>query len=209
MFQGVGWYQFLSKFACKNYGVARQFAESYDSGRVVIGNISFLADSAFISEATDLPQIGEPCFKGKTVVAIDCNSFLKDEYKDPDWKSRISTKWLKDEWHGTVEVIQKFITCDFHFTRETIYLLRFLGHLAVVKDLNLVHFLHKSLIRMSHKIQAKPSLQHWHVLHKGLIKMLVNHYLGKVNRTWEEFIRTEGFKGMDISRVKGRPPKKP
>ena len=37
----------------------------------------------------------------------------------------------------------------------------------------------------------------------------MSQYLGKVSRTWEEFIRTEGFEGMNISRVKGRPPKKP
>ena len=107
-----------------------------------------------------MPQIGKPWFKGKTLVAIDCNSFLKNEYKDHDWKDGIPTKWIRDEWRVSIEVIQKFITCDFHFTRATIYLLRFLGHLAKVKELNLVYFLHKSLIRMSCKIQSKPSLQH-------------------------------------------------
>ena len=85
----------------------------------------------------------------------------------------------------------------------------FLGHLAKVKELNLVFFLHKSLIRMSRKIQSKPSLQHWHIFHKGLIKILVSHYLSKIGRTWDEFIKIEGFEGMNISRIKGRPPKKP
>ena len=122
LFQGAGWYQFLSKFTDENYRVARQFTESYDGRSVVIGSISFVAYNAFISQVTGLPQIGEPWFKGKTLVVMDCNSFLKNEYKDPDWKDRIPTKWLKDEWHGAVEVIQKFITCDFHFTRVTIYL---------------------------------------------------------------------------------------
>ena len=123
----------MSKLTGENYGVARQFAESYDGSRVVISSISFVADNASISEVTGLPQIGEPWFKGKTLVAIDCNSFLKNEYKDPDWKVGIPTKWLKDEWRGAVEVIQTFITCDFHFTRAKIYLLRFLGHLAKVE----------------------------------------------------------------------------
>ena len=62
---------------------------------------------------------------------------------------------------------------------------------------------------MSRKIQSKPSLQHWHVFHKGLIKILVSHYLNKIGRTWDEFIKVEGFEGMNISRMKGRPPKKP
>ena len=60
LFQGAEWYQFLSKFTGENYGVARKFVESYDGSRVVIDSINFVADSAFISEATGLPQIGEP-----------------------------------------------------------------------------------------------------------------------------------------------------
>ena len=62
---------------------------------------------------------------------------------------------------------------------------------------------------MSCKIQSKPSLQHWHVFHKGLIKILVSHYLSKIGRTWDEFIKAEGFEGMNISRLRGCPPKKP
>lgn len=209
LFQQAGWYQFLSKFSGENYGVARRFAESYDGNKVVIGSLSFVVNSEFISEATILPQIGEPWFKGKMVLAMDFNMFLKEEFRDPDWKNGIPTKWLKEEWHGTVEVIQRYITCDFHFTRATVYLMRFLGHLAGVKKLNLVNFLHKYLSRMSYKIQAKPSLKHWHVFHKGLIKILVSHYVCKINKTWDEFIRTEGFEGMNISRVKERPPKTP
>ena len=90
----------MSKFTGENYGVARKFAESYDGNRVVIGSISFIVDSAFIFEATGLPQISEPWFKGKTLVATDYNSFLKDEYKDPDWKDGIPTKWIRYEWRG-------------------------------------------------------------------------------------------------------------
>ena len=60
LFQGAGWYQFLSKYTGENYGVARKFAEFYDGKRVVIGSISFKVDSVFISKATGLPQIAEP-----------------------------------------------------------------------------------------------------------------------------------------------------
>ena len=62
---------------------------------------------------------------------------------------------------------------------------------------------------MSRKIQSKPSLQHWHVFHKGLINILVSHYLSKIGRTWDEFIKVEGFEEMNISRLRGCPPKKP
>ena len=62
---------------------------------------------------------------------------------------------------------------------------------------------------MSQKIQLNPSLKHWHIFHKGLIKILVNHQLCKMNRTWDDFLRSEGFEGMNISRFRGQPPKAP
>lgn len=88
-------------------------------------------------------------------------------------------------------------------------MMRFLGHLARVKDLNLVNLWYKSLSRMSHKIQVKPGLKHWHVFHKGLINILVSHQLRKLGKSWDEFIREEGFERMNISRTRGQPPKKP
>lgn len=96
-----------------------------------------------------MPQIGELWFKGKTGLAMDFNIFLKEEHADPNWENGIPTHWLKEEWKGIIEVIQRYITCGFHFTRTTVYLMRFLGHLARIKELNLVNFLHKSLNRMS------------------------------------------------------------
>ena len=55
LFQGTGWYQFLSKFTGENYRVDRKFAESYDGNRVMIGSISSIVDNTFIYEATSLP----------------------------------------------------------------------------------------------------------------------------------------------------------
>ena len=80
--------------------------------------------------------------------------------------------------------------------------MRFLGHMAGVKELNLVNFLYKSLGRMSHKFQVNPSLKHWHVFHKGLIKILVSHQLRKLGKTWDELLREEGFEGINISRTR-------
>jgi hypothetical protein len=62
---------------------------------------------------------------------------------------------------------------------------------------------------MSHKIQVRPSLKHWHVFHKGLINILVSHQLCKLGKTWDNFIRNEGFEGMNISRTRGWPLKNP
>ena len=42
-----------------------------------------------------------------------------------------------------------------------------------------------------------------------LIKILVNRQLRKINRTWDDFLRTKGFESMNISRIRGWPPKVP
>ena len=160
LFKQDGWYHFLTKLSRENYGVTRRFAQSYDGSRVIIESLNFIVDKEFISQALGLPQIGELWFKGKIVLAMDFNLFLKDEHVDPDWKHGISTHQLKEEWQGIIEVIQRYITCDFHFTRTTIYLMRFLGCLVGIKELNLVNLLYKSLNRMSQKIQSNPSLKH-------------------------------------------------
>ena len=86
--------------------------------------------------------------------------------------------------------------------------MRFLSHVVGEKELNLVYFLYKSLNKMSRKIQSNPYLPHYHVFHKGLIKILVQHQLRKLNQSWDEFITSEGFDGVLINRKRGRPPHK-
>ena len=124
----------------------------YDGKRAILGSLEFTVDQEFISEATGLPQICELWFQGRMVLAMDFNTFMKDDHFDPDWKNGVPTRWLQDNWQKAIKVIQSFITCDFHFARTIVYLMRFLGHLSGVKELNLVNFLHKSLCRMSKKI---------------------------------------------------------
>ena len=84
LFQQAGWYHSLSKFSSENYGIARQFTETYNGKRAIIRNLEFTMDQEFFSEATGLPQIGELWFKGRMVLAIDFNTFLKEEHFNPD-----------------------------------------------------------------------------------------------------------------------------
>jgi len=42
-----------------------------------------------VAKATSLPVDGEPCFKSQILVGIDVPFFLKDEYKDRPWHSKI------------------------------------------------------------------------------------------------------------------------
>ena len=90
LFKQAGWYHFLAKFSGENYGVARRFAETYAGSRVIIRSLNFIVDREFISEAPGLPQIGKLWFKGKTILVMYFNLFLKDEHADLDWKHGIS-----------------------------------------------------------------------------------------------------------------------
>ena len=78
LFKKAGWYHFLSKFSGENYDVARRFVETYKGDRFVIGSLDFTVDRDFIYGAIGLPQIGKNWFKGKIVLAMECNVFLKD-----------------------------------------------------------------------------------------------------------------------------------
>ena len=61
-------------------------AKTYDSMMVTVGSLDFIVDREFISEAIGFPQIGELWFKGKTVLPMDFNIFLKEEQAGPNWK---------------------------------------------------------------------------------------------------------------------------
>lgn len=54
-------------------------------------------DQEFIFEVTWLPQIGELWFKGKMVLEMDFNTFLKEGHFDLDWKNGVPTRWLQDD----------------------------------------------------------------------------------------------------------------
>lgn len=97
-FQHAGWYRFLSKFSGENSGIARQFTEAYDGKRAIVGSLEFIVDQEFISKATGLPQICELWFKGKMALAMDFNTFLKEEHFDPEWNNNVPMRWIQDDW---------------------------------------------------------------------------------------------------------------
>ena len=81
----------LRNFSGENYGVARGFAESFNGEWVIVVILEFSFMQEFISEVMGLYPIVKIWFKGKTVMYIDFNPFLKDEHTDPEWQNGIPT----------------------------------------------------------------------------------------------------------------------
>ena len=85
----IRFYQFLQKFSSENYGMALEFAQSFDGKQVSIGSFSFKIIESFIAKATGLPMIGEKWYKKKTMRMGDFSSFLKPRFTMVDWSCGI------------------------------------------------------------------------------------------------------------------------
>ena len=104
--------------------------------------------------------------------------------------------------------MQKFITCEGHFSIAHLYHMRLLTHILGDDPLNLLHYLYNSLLKMSKRYQKQPLSSSWYVYHRGLIKILVQYQLNKKGKSWDEFLLAGGFQGMTSKKKMGRPKSK-
>jgi len=70
---------------------------------------------------------------------------------------------------------------------------RLLIHFTVVKALNLVYYLYKSLTKIAQKVQHRQSDYERSLFHHSLIKIIILHQLTENNITWETFIQTNAL----------------
>lgn len=171
--QGTNFLNFLKKLSGVNYGVSMAVAQSFDGQQVRVGSLKFKVTEAFISEATGLPMAGEKWFKRKTVKIGDFSKFLRLQYSMVDWKYGIHTSWLKEDWQHVLNLVQRFITHEGHFSIAHLYQMRLLTHITCDDPLNLPFYLYNSLIKMSQRYQCQPLSFPQYVYHRGLIKILV------------------------------------
>ena len=73
-----------------------------------------------------------------------------------DWRSGIPTSWLKEDRQQVLKVVQKFITCEGHFSIAHLYEMRPLTHISGGDPLNLPYYLYNSLLKMSKRYQKQP-----------------------------------------------------
>ena len=104
---------------------------------------------------------------------LNCDDFMKDEYRGFDMTVSIFRVFLKDHFSKFLMVIQKYFTCEGRFNMVYQYhlrpLLNFTGKQCL--EIPLYHF--RSLGKMADKFQAKPNARNTSIFHHGLIKFLV------------------------------------
>ena len=150
----------------------------------------------------------EKWYKKKTMRIGDFSAFLKPQFAMVDWRCRIPSSWLKEDWKLILRVVQRFITCEGCFSIAHLYQMRLLCHISGDDPLDLVHFLYNSLLKMSRRFQKQPSPSPQYVYQWVLIKILVQHQLNKKKKTWDEFLVTEGFQGVTSTKKMGCPKSK-
>ena len=80
-------------------------------------------------------------------------------------------------------------------------------HFTSVQQLNLSHYLYKSLIKLTEKVQRMGENHHTSIFHHGFVKVLVCHQLAQVNFSWEDFSNsTFPPSSLAISRDESTPP---
>lgn len=126
-----------------------------------------------IAEAFNLPQEGEKWFKGKLIIGGDLNTFIRDEYRDPNWAKGILGNYLKNEWEETIKLVKIFLTCERRYIVVFLYYLKFLFHFAGMRTLNMPYFILKSLTKMAVRTQTHQEELEYTLYHQAIVKVLV------------------------------------
>ena len=128
--QKESWIPFLHKFSRYNMVVTRKFAESFDGQKDQIGNLTLYISEDFIAQVTGFPQIGEKWFKKQHIDEKAWSLYINKYIKAHNWVNGIARSWLKSPWDELSFLIQKYITCEGHFS------LIFLYHIIILQHLN-------------------------------------------------------------------------
>ena len=116
-------------------------------------------------------------------------TFLKPHLKDAP-EHIFPFRNLLDKYSPLMKLIMKYFTCEGRFSRFYQYHIRLLMHFTTTKPLNLPHYLFRSLVKMTEKVQSKGKYHHTNLFHHGLVKVIFLHQLLEINMSWETFMKT-------------------
>jgi hypothetical protein len=185
MFRDVGCYRFCEKLQGFHQGVAEAFTLTFDGAKAKVGTIEVQVDEAVVAVVTEMPRTGERWFKSTTIKDIEFRSYLKPEHKCITLKKDIPRSYLEEKWQRFLKAIQVYITCEGRYSRVMFYHFKLMNHFTGRCPLNLPFYLHKSLTKMTHQVQAIPSKVQSRLSHHSLIKLIVFQELQKRDRSWE------------------------
>ena len=193
VFRVGGWHDYCSSLSGHHPTVSRAFVERFDKEKVEFKTFMLQVTKDSIAEATGLSIDGEKWFKRTALKPSDFNYLLVSDHKNPDWRKGTPRVWVKQEFKDLLYLIQKYITCEGRFALIFIYHLRLLSHLVKDQRLSLPFYFLKILTKMASKCKGLGEIADTYFFHHGLIKMLITHELQKVARSWNQFLRLEGF----------------
>jgi hypothetical protein len=179
-FRDARWFEFLTTFQSYDEQVSMEFALNFDGHEVEIGKMLMLVTKQTIAKACRLVSGGERLWKKEHVVTKFVNQFLLPDNQNLYWRRGIPHSWVRPEWHTTLVVIHRYITCEGKFSLVYIYHIRILMHLNGDYPLNLPYFLLKSLTKMSKKGQSISTNAKGSLFHQVLIKTLVMSALNEL-----------------------------
>jgi hypothetical protein len=188
MFRDAGCYRFCEKLQGFHQGVAEAFALTFDGAKARVGTIEVQVNEAIVAATTKMPRTGERWFKSTTTKDIEFRSYLKPEHKCITWKKDIPRSFLEEKWQHFLKEIQVYITCEGRYGRVMFYHFKLMNHFTGRCPLNLPFYLHRSLTKMTHQVQAKPSKVQGRLSHHSLIKLIVLEELQRSNKTWEHLL---------------------
>jgi len=187
-FKAGGVYRFCEKLSGFHRQVAEMFAQGYNGRTITIGHEEFHIDEAAIAECTELPRTGECWFKTTHSTDVEFRSYLEPAHSGLTWKKEVPADFLKPEWQALLKAIKLYITCEGRFHRVMVYHFKLLNHFTGRQPINLPHYLHQTLKKMSKQVQAKPSKLATRLSNPGLITLIIKELLRKKSIEWNAFL---------------------
>ena len=77
---------------------AEAFAKTYDGNKSYVGSLEIIVDEASIAAVTSLPRSGQSWFKMTATKNLNFKAYLKEEFRNNEWKKSIPVFHLEDEW---------------------------------------------------------------------------------------------------------------
>ena len=145
-------------------------------------------DEILITEVTKLPSTGEKCFKTTIPKDVEFRSYLKPEHRGMVWKKSVPSSWLEENWQQLLKAIVVYLTCEGRYNRAMIYHFKLMNQFTGKIPLNLPFYLHRSLGKMAHQVEAQLSKIAGRLSHHGLIQLLVQELLKRRNMAWPYFL---------------------
>jgi hypothetical protein len=164
-------------------GVTEAFAKTYDGCKVKIGPLEMQIDEASITATTEMPREGQRWLKTNITKNLEFRPYLKPEFQDIIWKRDIPTSYLEKKWQILLKTIQVYITCEGRYDRVMLYHFKLMDHFTNKVPLNFPYYFHRSLIKMSHKVQDEPNKIQKTLFHFGLINMIIVEELRRREKT--------------------------